>query len=242
MKRKKESVDLNHVYKLLFAYYGPQGWWPLTRKTDTKNYDHGGYHKADYTVPVSAQEKFEVVLGAVLTQNTSWINVSKALAVLIKERCTLPEHILSLSEKRLADLIRSSGYYNQKAKKLKRLAAAFIEARWLNDGAAPTRNNLLDIWGVGEETADSILLYAFGTCSFVIDAYTKRLLARLGLAEPNSAYAEVQSMFHKQLKRRYSLYNEYHALIVQHAKVHCRKKPVCGGCPLAKICFYIMVK
>jgi endonuclease-3 related protein len=236
MTRKKESVDLLKIYELLFSYYGPQGWWPLTSRAHTDGYDGGGYHKSDYKIPQSDEEKFEIIMGAVLTQNTAWTNVSRALKLLFAKRCTLPEHILNMSEDKLADLIRSSGYYNQKAKKLKRIAAVFHEAGWLRDGNTPLREDLLALWGVGEETADSILLYAFGSCLFVVDAYTKRLFQRLGLAKQNATYAEVQSIFHKQLKSRYSLYNEYHALIVQHAKIHCRKKPVCTGCPLAPLC------
>jgi len=236
MKEVNKINGLRKIYDLLFAYYGPQGWWPLESRAKTGNYDAGGYHKTDYTVPHSAQQKFEVILGAVLTQNTAWTNVSRALHALLRARCTLPEHILDLAEKKLADLVRPSGYYNQKAKKLKHIATAFTEQCWLCDGTAPSRSQLLALWGVGEETADSILLYAFGRCFFVVDAYTRRLLTRMGVVEQKANYTIIQNLFHKQIKSRYSLYNEFHALIVQHAKIHCRKKPLCTGCPLARVC------
>jgi endonuclease-3 related protein len=232
----KDNRSLSKIYKLLLDHYGPQGWWPLTSKAHATGYDSGGYHKGDYTVPAAAREKFEVILGAVLTQNTAWTNVRRALDSLEKKHCTLPEHVLKLPLHKLAKFIRSSGYYNQKAKKLKQIAEYFSTQSWLRDGKIPLRQDLLALWGVGEETADSILLYAFGCCSFVVDAYTKRLLSRVGIIDHNTTYRLIQDLFHEQLECTYQIYNEYHALIVQHAKVHCRKKPLCEGCPLAKIC------
>jgi endonuclease-3 related protein len=234
----KKSISLEKIYDLLMAAYGPQGWWPLASKAGAIHYDREGYHKGDYTLNAKAEEKFEIVMGAVLTQNTSWFNVQRTLQNLARHGCTLPEQILMTDERSLAELIRSSGYYNEKAKKLRCVASAFLAHNWLEKGARPQRQDLLDIWGVGEETADSILVYAFGICSFVVDTYTRRLLVRLGMIEERAKYADIQQLFEKQIRSEYPLYNEYHALLVEHAKIHCRKKPLCTNCPLTSFCSY----
>jgi endonuclease-3 related protein len=136
-----------------------------------------------------------------------------------------------MDRRRLAALIRPSGYYNQKEQKLRSLAALFSEAP--SFCAPPQRDLLLATWGVGEETADSILLYAFGVPGFVVDAYTRRLLTRLGLLSGREGYGEIQGLFHAGLPASAGLFNEYHALIVEHAKVRCRATPLCGGCPVS---------
>lgn len=143
----------------------------------------------------------------------------------------------------IARLIRSSGYYNQKTKKLINTSLYFLKEKFLETSLSPGRTGLLSVWGIGPETADSILLYAFGEPFFVVDAYTKRLLTRLGCISGNESYDEVQKYFTARKKIPEALplvhyYNEYHALIVEHAKQHCRKNPICPGCPVKRICRY----
>ncbi|MEJ2664889.1 MAG: hypothetical protein P8107_12765 [Spirochaetia bacterium] len=233
-----KSIDPDNVYRLLYNEYGPQGWWPIVGRAGTRGYDSGGYHKGDYRLPRKPDEMFEIMTGAVLTQNTAWTNVHRALVILAQEKYLHVGRIMEMDEGKLAELVRSSGYYNQKAKKLKYLAAACLENNWLKNGAVPRRQDLLSVWGVGEETADSILLYVFGSCVFVVDAYGKRLFYRLGITPKNTGYHALQQLFHTRLEKRRELYNEYHALIVEHAKQHCRTKPRCEGCVLADYCPY----
>jgi endonuclease-3 related protein len=230
--------NINRLYRLLLGAYGPQGWWPLSQAAGagTAGLDEQGYHPAQYGLPDNAAGRFEVAVGAVLTQNTAWRNVVQALGNLRRDRLLSPRAVHTASPAVLRRAVRSSGYYNQKAKKLKYLANFFLKDGCLRTGRVPHRAALLSIWGVGEETADSILLYAFHEPVFVIDAYTRRLLARLGWAEEKTSYRQVQEMMQRSLPPDRVKYNEYHALIVEHAKRHCRKKPVCDGCPVALMC------
>jgi endonuclease-3 related protein len=177
-----------------------------------------------------------VAVGAVLTQNTAWKNVEQALRALKTTRLLSPRALWEASSALLRKAILPSGYYNQKAKKLRYLAEFFLKNGALTHGRAPEREELLSLWGVGEETADSILLYAFHEPVFVVDAYTRRLLGRLGWANEKASYREIQKMMHRFLPQDRIMYNEFHALIVEHAKQFCRKKPACAGCPLENIC------
>ena len=163
----------------------------------------------------------------ILTQNTSWTNVEKALKELYDSGNLSRGRIRALPVGEIAGLIRSAGYFNQKAKKLKLLADFKGEI---------TRENLLGIWGIGLETADSILLYAYQEPVFVVDAYTRRIFSRLGLVGTDVSYDDIQKVFHENLKKDVKIFKEYHALIVEHAKRHCRAKPECNGCPIAKFC------
>ncbi len=217
------AEQVRALYRRLFSAYGPQGWWPVRR----------GYHPGDYDTPRTPAARFEVIMGAVLTQNTAWINAAAALAGLRGAGVRLPSQLLALSHPRRARIIRSSGYFNEKAKKLAAVAGFFSRRGALAEGAAPARDDLLSVWGVGPETADSILLYAFQQPVFVVDAYTRRLLARIGLIEGRESYDEIQALFHRALRRSAPRYNEYHALIVEHAKRHCAARPACDGCPVA---------
>ncbi len=211
------AESLMSVYESLLTHYGPQGWWPIRGKRF-------------YSKPLTDNERFEVIVGAVLTQNTNWNNVEKALQNLRQRGLMSREALGQVSEKTLAEAIKPAGYYNQKAKKL-RLVAGF-------DGEI-TRDNLLGIWGIGLETADSILLYAYEKSFFVIDAYTKRLLYRLGFTEKeDTGYDDLQRMFHRNLPGDINIYKEFHALIVRHCKDFCRKKPLCRGCILAEKCAF----
>lgn len=186
---------------------------------------------------------FEIIIGAILTQNTAWKNVEKAIEQLKVKNMLCLRVLAGADQKKLAQLIRSSGYYNQKAKKLKIIAQYFVKEKLIQKQLHPERTELLSLWGIGPETADSILLYAFGEPYFVVDAYTKRLLTRLRCISGIESYDEVQNYFiaGKKSPKGMSLvdfYNEYHALIVEHAKQHCRKNPACPGCPVRKFCFY----
>ena len=198
-----------NLYKTLLNVYGRRNWWPT----------------------ISDNKRFEIILGAILTQNTSWKQVEKAIVNLKNNDLISQDAIRKVSLRRLACLIKPSGYFNQKAKRLK------IINQFLEENENPTREQLLEVNGIGPETADSILLYAFNQPYFVIDAYTKRIMQRLGYKE--ESYDELQSLFQNNLPNDYKIYNEFHALFVEHAKTYCRKKPLCQKCPLNSRCNYI---
>lgn len=189
---------------------------------------------------LSLREKFEIAIGAVLTQNTAWTNVEKAINNLVEQKLMDPQKILDTDQDKLADVIRSSGYYNQKSKKIKILTKYLLKGSYLTDENIPEREDLLDLWGIGEETADSILLYAHKVPVFVVDAYTKRIFKRLGLLEGSEKYGDIAGFFTDNLEEDYIVFQEYHALIVQHAKEYCQTKPQCNGCILNEICLKII--
>jgi endonuclease-3 related protein len=220
------------IYSILYDAYGPQGWWPLTPKGLHKTKHHSGK-------PKHGNERFEIMLGAILTQNTAWNNVEKALEQLHKSKLVRHDALLKVSKDRIGKLIRSAGYYNQKAERLV-LVSRFVKEhgvkRLLAKDADSLREMLLAVKGIGPETADSIVLYAFGKPSFVIDAYTRRIFSRVGLCDAGVGYDELQNMFVKNLAADVDVYKEYHALIVEHAKRHCRTKPQCEGCVISGIC------
>lgn len=220
------------IYNILLDSYGPQGWWPLISKQDEKCFNTNGYHpNIDYSP--CKKEIFEISIGAVLTQNSAWRNVTIAISNLINYIGILtPQNILDLTDTHLADLIKPSGYYNQKSKKLKKLAEYFLI---LNDDI-PSRDDLLSIWGIGPETADCIMLYGFSQSFFVIDKYTTRLFSRLSFFNENIKYEKAASFFTDNLPDDTLLFQEYHALIVEHGKRHCKSKPDCCGCILLNWC------
>jgi endonuclease III related protein len=195
------------IYNLLYKAYGPQYWWPCSTK----------------------EKKFEMIIGSILTQNTSWKNVEIAIKNLNDNDLIASDKIIKADINNLKKLIKSAGYYNQKAERLK------IVAKFFKENKSITREKLLKVNGIGPETADSILLYAYNKPYFVIDAYTKRIFNRLELAKTES-YEELQKLFEANLPKEAQLFNEYHALIVKLAKEHCKKKPECGNCPLNKVC------
>ena len=217
------------LYEGLLARYGPQGWWPLSSRAGRPGYDARGYHPGIYGVP-APPDRFEVAAGAVLTQNTAWGNAEAALAALRGAGLLTPAALLACPPRRLGSLIRSSGYYNQKARKLRALAACLAD---LPRARVPTREALLELWGVGPETADSILLYAWHLPVPVADAYTRRLFCRLGWTGERAGYDELASLCARGLPAQAPVLQEFHALIVRHAKEHCCASPLCGGCPLA---------
>ncbi len=219
------SARLLALYRELLLAHGPQGWWPLPARAGSRGFDPHGYHPGNYREPRDAQGRFDIAVGAVLTQNTSWTNVERAMERLAGAGVRSPADVLACPEAALAALVRPSGCYNAKARKLRELAA-FLAAR--PGGIAPGREELLGVWGVGEETADCILLYGWRQPIFVIDAYTRRFLARHGLAEGREPYAVLQRLFLDSLDPDPELFNEYHALIVcceKAAGAHARLAP-----------------
>ncbi len=210
------------IYRLLIEAYGPRRWWPVTPEGGEEPVYSGG--------PGTKAQVFEVAVGAVLTQNTAWKNAARAIAALNRNNMLSPERLAGTGVEKLAGIIRSSGYYNQKAGRLKGLAAHFMST------GAITRESLLGLNGIGPETADSIMLYAFREPYFVVDAYTRRVFGRLGLVEEASPYETIRGIFEMHIPRDVDIYQEYHALIVEHGKRFCRKVPECSGCPLRVSC------
>ncbi len=212
MKRK-----LNSIYTRLSSAFGEQQWWP-------------------------AETDFEVMVGAILTQNTAWTNVERAIANLKTEGELTADRMAAIEHAKLAQLIKPSGYFNIKAKRLQNFCRWYIAHGGYESLAKldteTLRKGLLSVNGIGPETADDILLYAFERPIFVIDAYTKRLLLRLGLIQGDENYHQLQALFHRHTVADVNTYNQYHALIVQHAKANCRVKPQCEGCCLRRQCQY----
>jgi endonuclease-3 related protein len=210
-----KKSDLTRVFRHMLKAYGPQQWWP-------------------------ADTPFEVMVGAVLTQNTAWPNVEKAIANLKRAGMLSPKVIAQAPATEVAELIRPSGYFNIKAQRLQHfctyLLAAGGKKRLARMETAELRHALLAVHGVGPETADDMLLYAFDRPVFVIDAYTRRIFSRLGLIEGDEPYEALRHGFEKALGPDVPLFNEYHALIVRHAKAACAKRPRCQGCCLARNC------
>ena len=214
----KLSMRTQHTLLVYFnelrSRYGPQKWWP-------------------------AETPFEVMVGAILTQNTAWSNVEKAIATLKAHGLLDPRRILETDEETLGLAIRSAGTFRVKAKRLRALVRWFVEGgadvRTIRGLGLPRlREELLSIPGIGPETADSILLYAFDLPTFVVDRYTWRVLSRHGLIPEESGYDEIKELVEGSLDRGTRLFNEYHALIVKVGKEHCRATAKCAGCPLEK--------
>lgn len=208
------NKKLFRIYKKLYNFFGKQNWWP-------------------------AKTKLEVIIGAILTQNTAWSNVERAIDNLRDRNLLSLEKLYKTDEDELANLIKPAGYFNVKAKRLRNILE-FIQNQYQGKlekikkkDTNKLRKQLLDVNGIGPETADSILLYAFDKPIFVIDAYTKRIFSRLKMASLNSTYDELQELFMKNLNKDVSLFNEYHALIVKLGKDYCKKnKPKCNECPV----------
>lgn len=211
---------LTKIYKTLYKAFGPQYWWP-------------------------GDSPFEIAVGAILTQNTNWGNVERAINNLKAANALSAKAIHKMSHRDLALLIRPAGYFNVKAKRLKAFMDFLMNdcrgnlmnmekvvATRRGEETALLRERLLSVHGIGPETADSIILYALEKPVFVIDAYTKRVLGRHGIMPQDESYEAFQGLFHSRLRRDVGLFNEYHALFVMTGKTFCRPKPVCDGCPL----------
>ncbi|NPV13872.1 endonuclease III domain-containing protein [candidate division WOR-3 bacterium] len=217
-----ETPALIKIYQALYRAFGPRHWWP-------------------------AETPFEVIVGAILTQNTAWKNVEKAITNLKSAGLLELYRLNRLPRQKMASLIRPAGYYNIKAKRLRALT------EWLETNGGlervkrfstpKLRTQLLDIYGVGPETADSILLYAFNRPVFVVDAYTRRIFSRYGLISGNEPYEQLRIWLEQQLvpltgksrARAVAIFNEYHALLVHLGKTYCRPQPICSGCPLESV-------
>lgn len=212
--RNKILLD---IYGRLYRHFGRQKWWP-------------------------ADSKFEVIIGAILTQNTSWSNVQRAIENLKKEKALSPEKLNRLTISRLGQIIKPSGFYNIKAKRIKAFLGFLYKdykgslTRMFNESLPVLREKLLAVNGIGPETADSILLYAAGKPVFVVDAYTKRIFSRHGFIKHDADYHQVQRFFSENLPGDTRLFNEYHALIVELGKNICKKaKPRCEQCPVYSV-------
>ena len=219
------AARLADVFGRLYEAYGPQRWWP-------------------------GETPFEVIVGAVLTQSAAWTNVEKAIANLKAAGALSPQGLTRLDEGELARMVYPAGYFNAKARKLKAFVGMLHDS-FGGDASAPLstglermlaapvgalRPLLLGTHGIGPETADAILLYAAGRPVFVIDAYTRRLFSRLGIAPERDRYEAWRALFETGLDPDAALFNEYHALIVRHGKERCRRLPICDGCPLLAVC------
>lgn len=227
------------IYKKLLKYFGPQGWWPITPRGKI----HPVYHAHPPGSNLTNLEMFEICVGALLTQNTAWSNVEKALAELNKAGVLSPNGLKGVSFSRLTRLIRSSGYFRQKAKRLKIFSDYLLKnyqgelKKILSKPLLIARKELLNCYGFGPETADSVLLYAGSYPIFVVDAYTKRIGNRIGLFQLED-YSQIQNYFQDQLEKAAELFNETHALFVCLGKEFCRTKPICEVCPVNKLCDY----
>ncbi len=221
MKNTSDN-SFQRIHDLLSGHFGALAWWP-------------------------ADSPFEVVVGAILTQNTAWTNVERAIDNLKRARALTPRALAAMPRPVLEELIRPSGFFRQKAARLQGFASYLMSA-WQGDiaclcaGPLPeARSRLLDQQGIGPETADSILLYAAGRPSFVVDAYTRRIFTRIGMLDGTESYDDIRSLFMQALPEDPVLYNEYHAQIVQLAKTSCRKKqPLCTTCPLRSLCRQVL--
>ncbi len=212
---------LNFIFKSFKKVYGPQHWWP-------------------------ARTRFEVIVGAILTQNASWANVVKALARLKRSGPLSIKRLHKIPINVLAGHIRPAGYFNLKARRLKNFIN-FLNDRYsgsldrlFKEPAIGLRNRLLEVNGIGPETADSIVLYAAAKPSFVVDAYTRRIFSRVGLISEGSSYEQVQRYFMSNLPPNVRLFNEFHALIVEHAKRVCKKSPDCPACVIRPVCRFFL--
>ena len=210
------SNRLTEIYRLLYDRFGPQNWWP-------------------------GETVFEIIVGAILTQNTNWTNVEKAGANLKANDRLRPRKLHNIEISTLAELIRPAGYYKLKAKRLKNFlnwlfenyAGQLVNLKDINTDTL--RRQLLSIKGIGPETADSILLYALEREIFVVDTYTARIACRHGLIEPGADYEQLRLLFQSNLQADTALFNEYHALLVRLGKEFCKPKAQCIGCPLGKL-------
>ncbi len=215
-EQKKIKKKLKRIYNILYGFFGPQYWWP-------------------------GDTSFEIAIGAILTQNTNWGNVEKAMSNLKKERVLNADILHKMSHQKLASLIRPAGYFNVKAERLKNFIGFLMNnytgsmERMKAEDTYSLSKGLLGVNGIGPETADSILLYALERPVFVIDAYTKRIFQRHGITSDKVTYHELQDVFQRNLPSEVSLFNEYHALLVMLGKHYCRPKPRCEECPLEEI-------
>jgi endonuclease-3 related protein len=215
-------LAIDELYRLLLKEYGPQHWWP-------------------------AQSIFEIFAGAILTQNTAWRNVERALDNLKQAGALSPDQILAMRPHALSELLRPSGCYNVKTRRLRAMCTWLVDNGLVNNGeyaylatlgTSDLRDSLLSVHGIGQETADVILVYAFERPVFVVDAYARRLFSRAGLIQGKESYQEIRGLVETQMTPDAADFNELHALIVEHAKQTCRKNPRCDDCRAYRRCRY----
>jgi len=214
----RTDKKLMEIYDSLLGYFGPRGWWP-------------------------GDSRFEIIIGAILTQAISWKNVEKAILALKAADVFTEDKILTVSPEKLADIIRPALYFRQKARKLQ-VTMDYIRSRYdcdydlmFSETLPVLRNDLLSLWGIGEETADSILLYAGNYPVFVVDSYTRRIFYRLGMVDENISYRQMQQFMQNKVPPDTAIYNEYHALLVALGANYCKKsRPDCLNCPLDQFC------
>ena len=210
--------SLHRLFPRLLERYGTQGWWPLLAHAGVNPTKTGvlrGYHPGDYSFPHTARERFEICVGAILTQNTAWPHAERALRNLdTLDALNGPDALLAIPQATLLAAIRPSGYFNAKARKVIALAE-FLQTC---PTSTPSRPALLSVWGIGPETADSIRLYAFRQPEMVVDTYTRRILAHLGLVENKIGYDNLKAFCVRELDSSVEVYQEFHALMVEHAK------------------------
>ncbi|MCK5186089.1 MAG: endonuclease III domain-containing protein [Deltaproteobacteria bacterium] len=213
MRQKRKSKKLLKIYQKLYNAIGPRHWWP-------------------------GDSPFEVIIGAILTQNTSWKNVETAIKALKEYNLLDPVRLLKVDEGILANTIKSSGFFNIKTKRIKNFIRFLFEnyqgslEKMFSENLTPLREKLLKINGIGPETADSILLYAGGKPIFVVDAYTRKILLRHNLISKAAGYSETQALFMENLEKDVRMFNEYHALLVYVGKYFCKRIPGCENCPM----------
>jgi len=213
MRQKRKSKKLLKIYQKLYNAIGPRHWWP-------------------------GDSPFEVIIGAILTQNTSWKNVETAIKALKEYNLLDPVRLLKVDEGILANTIKSSGFFNIKTKRIKHFIRFLFEnyqgslEKMFSENLTPLREKLLKINGIGPETADSILLYAGGKPIFVVDAYTRKILLRHNLISKAAGYSETQALFMENLEKDVRMFNEYHALLVYVGKYFCKRIPGCENCPM----------
>lgn len=227
-------LSVQKLYDMFLIHYGPQNWWPLIDLNQGKSRYLGNKRLED-------NERLEIILGAILTQNISWTNVEKALLVLKRENMIDAKTLHKAEDSSIASMIRPTGYYNQKTKKIKNFLNWLSQFDYSFDNilfldTTALRAQLLGINGIGAETADTILLYALNRKSFVIDAYTRRILSRMGIIYGKNDYDSLQLLFHEDFHASINDYKEFHALFVEHCKRACLKKPGCGICFLSLYC------
>ena len=227
--------SIRRIHDSLFTAFGSQGWWPVTPENSFKPVYH-------YKKPISEKQKLEICFGAILTQNTNWKNVEKAIIELNRNDLIDIKRIMKIKNIKLAKIIKSSGYHNQKAKKLKNFCDFLLKnyngslSILFQNDIKKLREELLSVNGIGPETADSMILYAAKKPIFVVDAYTKRVFSRFGCKE--ATYDELQRLFMGSLPNNEKLFNECHALIVELGKNICKKSPLCEKCPINGNCSY----
>ncbi len=216
-RQSKPRASLRQIHRRLLAAHGPQHWWP-------------------------GDSRFEIMVGAVLTQNTAWTNVERAIANLKRAKALTPDAILHAPPKKLANWLKPSGYFNVKAKRLKAMCHWLVGQGGVRALARLSTHDLraalIAVYGIGPETADDIVLYAFERPVFVIDAYTRRIFRRLGHIHGDEGYETLRHLFENTLGPDVAMFNEYHALIVAHGKDICRVKPRCTECSLIRLCSF----